>query len=88
VSSDNVLPGYAIAHALRLRCSGEELLVLSLGLGLFASNLSFVAVSYARATPLYWLLPFGAALYLALQWRSLQNVHVIRLSRSGAVISR
>jgi hypothetical protein len=62
-----LLPGYAIARALRLRCSGEELLVLSLGLGLFASNVGFALVSYARLPALYWLLPLGSAGYLAYQ---------------------
>lgn len=66
-----VLPGYAIARALSLRCSGEELLVLSLGLGLFASNVAFMLVSYAGLPVLYWLLPLGALAYLAARRRTL-----------------
>jgi hypothetical protein len=65
-----VLPGHAIARALRLRCAGEELLVLSLGLGLFASNVCFAIVSYAHLSALYWLLPLAAAAYLVLQRRT------------------
>jgi hypothetical protein len=64
-----LLPGYAASCMLRLRCAGEELLVLSLGLGLFASNVAFAAASYAQLAPLYWLLPLGALLYLSVRWR-------------------
>ena len=62
-----VLPGLAVVRALRLRCGGEELLALALGMGLAISNVTFAAVSRAHLAWLYWLLPLSAAGYLA--WR-------------------
>jgi hypothetical protein len=78
-----LLPGYALARALRLRCGGEELLVLCLGLGLFASNVGFTIVSYARLPALYWLLPLGSAAYLVIQRRARAQ----RYSRLKAVLA-
>ncbi|MES1188763.1 MAG: hypothetical protein ABUL60_33420, partial [Myxococcales bacterium] len=60
-----LLPGLALARALNLRCSGEELLALALGVGLAGSNAMFVVAAYAHVPSLYWLLPAGSALYLA-----------------------
>jgi hypothetical protein len=65
-----LLPGYAIVRALRLRCSGEDRLVVSLGIGLVTSNVGFAVVSYASAPALYWLLPLGTVAYLVRQQRS------------------
>jgi hypothetical protein len=60
-----LLPGLALARALNLRCSGEELLALALGAGLAGSNAMFVLAAYVHVPWLYWLLPAGSTLYLA-----------------------
>jgi hypothetical protein len=65
-----VLPGLALARLLRLRCAGEELLPLVLGMGLASSNLLFAATARAQASWLYWLLPTSSAGYLAWRYRA------------------
>lgn len=60
-----LLPGLALARALKLRCSGEELLAVALGVGLASSNVMFAIAAYAHVSWLYWLLPAGSACYLA-----------------------
>lgn len=60
-----LLPGRALTRALRLRCSGEELLATSLALGLCLSNVAFAFASALHFAGLYLLCPLVAAVYLA-----------------------
>ncbi len=75
-----LLPGLAITQRLRLALHSEGLLVVSLGLGLAASNLGYTVACYARLPWLYLLLPLGSLLWLVRAARRASPARAPRLA--------